>query len=76
MTFHTPFGQYRWKWMPFGTSSAPEVSQRKMHELIEGLRGTEVVADDFLTVGSGETREEAVRDHDANLLAFLQRCEE
>ena len=47
-----------------------------MHELIEGLRGTEVVADDFLTVGYGETHEEAVRDHDANLLAFLQRCEE
>ena len=62
--------------MPFGISSAPEVFQRKMHELIEGLRGTEVVADDFLTVGFGETHEEAVRDHDANLLAFLQRCEE
>lgn len=34
-TFNTPFGRYRWKRMPFGIQSAPEVFQRKMHELIE-----------------------------------------
>ena len=45
-TFHTPFGRYRWKRMPFGISSAPEVFQRRMHELIEGLQGVEVIADD------------------------------
>ena len=27
-TFNTPFGRYRWKRMPFGISSAPEVFQR------------------------------------------------
>ena len=27
--------------MPFGIRSAPEVFQRKMHELIEGLRDVE-----------------------------------
>ena len=37
-TFHTPFGRYRWRRMPFGISSAPEVFQRRMHELIEGLQ--------------------------------------
>ena len=37
-TFHTPFGRYRWKRMPFGICSAPEVFQRRMHGLIEGLR--------------------------------------
>ena len=26
-TFNTPFGRYRWKRMPFGISSAPEVLQ-------------------------------------------------
>ncbi len=36
--------------MPFGIDSAPEVFQRKMHELIEGLTGIEVIADDFLIV--------------------------
>ena len=45
-----------------------------MHEIIEGLQGVEVVADDFLVVGRGETSEAANRDHDKNLDAFLQRC--
>ena len=60
--------------MPFGISSAPEVFQRRMHELIEGLQGVEVIADDFMTVGYGKSQEEAVRNHDVNLTAFLQRC--
>ncbi len=47
-----------------------------MHELIEGLHGVEVVADDFVMVGYGETQEEAVQNHDQNLTAFLQRCAE
>ena len=75
-TFHTPFGRYRWKRMPFGICSAPEIFQRKMHEIIEGLQGVEVVADDFLAVGRGESIEEANRDHDKNLDALLQRCAE
>ena len=74
-TFHTPFGRYRWKRMPFGICSAPEIFQRKMHEITEGLQGVEVVADDFLAVGRGETLDEANRDHDKNLDALLQRCE-
>ena len=75
-TFHTPFGRCRWRRMPFGICSAPEVFQRRMHELIEGLQGVEVVADDFVVVGLGETKESAVRNHDDNLQGFLQRCEE
>ena len=75
-TFHIPFGRYRWKRMPFGISSAPEIFQRKMHEIIEGVQGVEVVADDFLVVGRGESFEEANRDHDRNLDALLQRCAE
>ena len=58
-TFQTPFGHYCWRRMPFSISSAPEVFQRKMHELIEGMTGVEVVADDFIAVGYGETFEEA-----------------
>lgn len=54
-TFHTPFGRYRWRRLSFGISSAPEVFQRKMHELVEGLSGIEVVADDFIVVGCGNT---------------------
>ena len=75
-TFNTPFGRYRWKWMPFGISSAPEVFQRRMHEVIESLEGVKVVADDFVTVSFGDTEEEAIANNDQNLEAFLQRCEE
>lgn len=57
---------------PFGILSAPEVFQRKMHKLIEGMTGVEVVADDFIAVGYGETFGEATRDHDKNLLEFLK----
>ena len=62
--------------MSFGICSAPEVFQRRMHELIEGLHGVEVMADDFVTVGFGDTSDEAVVDHDKNLEAFLLCCDE
>ena len=62
--------------MPFGISSAPEVFQRRMHEVIKGLQGIEVVADDFVAVGFGETLEQANRNHDDHLEVFLQRCDE
>ena len=68
-TFNTPFGRFRWLRMPFGISSAPEVWQRKINEAIEGLRGVEVIADDFLVCGFGDT----VLDHDQNLTAFHER---
>ena len=74
MTFQTPFGSYRWKRTPFGISSAPEVFQRRMPEFIEGLDGIEVVADNFIAVGYGDTFEETTRDK--HPLAFLKRCEE
>ena len=75
-TFQTPFGRYRWKRMPFGISSAPEVFHRKMHEFIEGLDGIEVVANVFIAVGHGDTFEDATRDHNKHPLAFIKRCEE
>ena len=75
-TFNTPFGRYRWKRMPFGISSAPEVWQQKMNELVEGLSGVEVIADDFLICGCGANTREATVNHDINLQQFLQRAKE
>jgi transposase InsO family protein len=75
-TFNSPFGRYRWKRMPFGICSAPEIFQRRMHELIEGLSGVEVIADDFVIPGYGATKTEAIRNHDENLINFLKRCAE
>lgn len=62
--------------MPFGISSAPEVFRCQMHELIAGLCGVKVVADDFMVISFGDTIEEAVQDHDRNLEGLLQRCEQ
>ena len=70
-TFHTPFGRYRWCRMPFGISSAPEAFQRRMYEVIEGLDGTEVVADDSTVAGFEDTFEQAVRDHNKTLSHFF-----
>lgn len=75
-TFNTPFGRYRWKRMPFGITSAPEVWQQKMNELVEGLSGVEVIADDFLICGFGVNKKEATVNHDNNLSLFLQRARE
>ena len=71
--FNTPFGRYLWMRMPFGINSVPEVWQRTMNQLVEGLKGTEVIHDDFLIVGCGDTDDEAEADHDRNLKAFLER---
>ena len=53
-TFHMPFGRYRWLCWPFGKSSAREVFQRRMHELIEGLDDLEIVADEFVIYDRGQ----------------------
>ena len=47
-----------------------------MQEFIEGMKGIDVMADDFIAVGYGDTFEEGVQDHDKNLLLPLQRCKE
>ena len=45
-----------------------------MQELIEEMPHVEVVADYFLIVGYRETQEQPMRDHDKNLMEFLQLC--
>ena len=62
--------------MPFGICSAAEEFQRHVQNVIEGLNGVETIADDLLVYGIGTTFEEAVIDHDNNLIDLLQRCRE
>ena len=62
--------------MPFGINSAPEIWQRTMNQLVEGLTGTEVIHDDSLIVGCDTTDKEAEKDHDKNLRTFLDRARE
>ena len=72
-TFWTPFGRYRYLRMPQGICSAPEEYQRRQNELIDGLRGVDVIADDILCYGCGDTMTEALKDHDDNLIRLLER---
>ena len=60
--------------MPFGISSAPEEFQRRQHEAIEGLQGTESLIDDILVYCKGQTIDEAIADHHRNLKALLDRA--
>ena len=60
--------------MPFGLCSVPEVFQCRIHELIEGMPNIEVIVDDFVVVGYGETQDGAIRNYDYHLVAFLKLC--
>ena len=67
-TFITPWGRYCFKKMPFGISSAPEVFQRTMEKILQGLDGVICLMDDILIFAKDEaTHWERVRK-------VLQRC--
>ena len=66
----------KWNRMPFGISVAPEESQRRTDESLEGLDGTKAIADDILVWRDGNTIEEATSYHDARLLTLLERCQQ
>ena len=53
---------------------APEEFQRRQHEVLEGLSGTEAIIDDILVYGCGDTTEEAIIDHDRKLRELLERA--
>ena len=73
-TFHTPWGRYRYKRMPYGIKPAPELFQQKLTQCLEGLKGIYIIADDILITGRGQSLQEANIDHDNNLRALLKRC--
>ena len=53
-TFLTPFGRFRFKRLPMGVNIAPEIYQRKMSTLLDGLDGVIVYMDDILIFGETE----------------------
>ena len=73
-TFWTPFGRYRYLRMPFGISLVPEEFERRLHEQLSGLDGVDILRDDILVAGYGETQEEAEANHDQNLRKLLDRA--
>ena len=68
-TFFTPFGRYSFNKLPFRISSVPELFQRRMNKLLEGLEGVLCHMDDVLISGRNRSQ------HDARLLAILERLD-
>lgn len=66
-TFITPMGRYCFKRIPFGITSAPEIFQRHMSELLSGLDGVKVIVDDVLIYGKDDA------EHDQHLSAALRK---
>jgi len=66
-TFITPIGRYCFKRLPFGISSAPEIFQRKMVELLHGLEGVRCYMDDILVHGKD------MAEHDHRLSKVMDR---
>ncbi|UYV83953.1 K02A2.6-like [Cordylochernes scorpioides] len=51
-TFITPFGRFFFKRIPFGITSAPEIFQRKMTQLLGNIEGVVCFMDDIVVYGS------------------------
>ena len=70
-TFHTPFGRYRWKRVPYGLSSIPEVFQKRMEENVTSHISTaRNFFDDIIVWGS------TVQEHDDAVKQLLERCQQ
>uniref|UniRef100_A0A3P9LFC2 ribonuclease H n=1 Tax=Oryzias latipes TaxID=8090 RepID=A0A3P9LFC2_ORYLA len=67
-TFNTPIGRYRFLRLPFGISSAPEVFQRAVAQMIEDLDGVVNIIDDLLVWGDSK------EEHDDRLRKLLDRA--
>ena len=60
--------------MPFGISPAPEEFQQRFDTALAGLQGVVPIFDDILIYGVGETKAEAIENHDQWLITLLERC--
>ncbi|XP_064622558.1 uncharacterized protein LOC135484804 [Lineus longissimus] len=69
-TFMTPWGRYCFNRLPYGISSGPELFQKRMQEILEGLDGVLVEIDDILVYGMDQ------QEHDRRLHAVLNRLME
>lgn len=70
MTFITTQGMFRFKRMPFGLVTAPEVFQKTMDAILAGCEGAWWYIDDIYV--EGQSKEE----HDARLAKILSRLDE
>ena len=69
VTFNTPFGRYKFKRLPYGIKSAPEVFQKRLSQMLEDIEGTEVIMDDILVYGKDKA------EHDSRLRKVLDKVQ-
>ena len=67
-TFNTPLGRCRWLRLPFGIKCEPEIFQRIMDQMLEGIEGATAIMDDILIAGSN------TEHHDAVLRQVIERA--
>ena len=67
-TFITPYGRYCFNRLPFGISSAPEIFQRTMSEILKGVEEVICQMDDILV--HGVDQEECDRRVSETMLLF------
>lgn len=67
-TFATPFGNYRYKRMPFGIKTGPKIFQKMNMMNFGNIKNVYIYFDDILIVG--RTKQE----HDEALIAVLERA--
>ena len=70
LTFSSPIGYFCYKRLPFGISSAPEVYQKLMTEVLSGLDGVLCYLDDIVVYGKSRN------DHDKKLQLVFDRLKE
>ena len=58
--------------MPFGISLTPEEFESNLQEKLADLEGVEVIRDDIIVMGFRKTQEQAVLNHDENLIKLLE----
>lgn len=80
-TFITPFGRFAFNRLPFGITSAPEIFQRTMSTILQGLEGVICHMDDILILGSTQlehdlrVRQVLKKLQDAGLTLNAKKCE-
>ncbi|VDP84284.1 unnamed protein product [Schistosoma mattheei] len=69
-TINTPFGLFKYNFLPFGLSCSPAIFQEVMNKVVSDLEGVEVYRDDLIVHGSNKVV------HDQRLIALMRRLVE
>ena len=59
-TFNTPISRYRWLHLPFGIRCTPEIFQKIMDQMLEGVVGATAIMDDILVASEDKAQHDAV----------------